>query len=551
MTKRISKLRMPHPMPAQFAHDLAGLMLGQAGRAIPFMQDYTAAQILLLAWSSPSACTLMDIYRGLTPPAPLHLPSFEQQAQRSPDDEDIHAAAATAIGAIISVLASTENADQALLFLEQQVGPQWYAALSRVSSGAAEARAIRSLVSLYTGVADEPELAPTEAAGQSGPRVLMLNGGTAHAGMRDPAQMVAQMVRLVSGDGLGKVADSSGQQARPGPVVDASKPTFAVYERNAAVSMAQRMPENGNPPEGNAQQRSLLRFMADNDPRRQLVEVPAGDPLAAMYRRFPHFNEVLDEIRRALALAGCGSAGKPACFPPILLRGEPGTGKTYFAQELARVLQLHFVERDLAVMSEAFVITGQDAGWKNSKPGIVFDSLVNGPTANPLILLNEADKVSDGSTKNSPMAAMYALLEPESARRFADEFIPVSIDATRVNWILTANDGWIPPPVLTRLEVFDIRLPTPAECRLIAASVWESMCDRTMPPDHGFPRELGEPLLGYMAKCSPRVMRKMLTRAAGCAVLSERKHLLLEDLEEAKRRYVKAKPGIGFGQASQ
>jgi ATP-dependent Lon protease len=334
--------------------------------------------------------------------------------------------------------------------------------------------------------------------------------------------------------------------------VDPTKPNLRVFRQADVVSLVQRMPASQMPNEGNAQQRRLLESMANDDGLRALSEVPDGNPLAELYARFPHFKDVLKTVEKSLALAACGSEGKPVRIPPILVRGEPGTGKTYFAQELARVLALHFVERDMSVTSEAFVISGQDPGWKNSKPGVVFDAVVNGKTANPLILLNEVDKARVTDTHNSPMAALYALLEPTSARHFIDEFVPVGIDTSRVVWMLTANEGFIPDPIVDRLEVFDIRMPTREECRAIATSVWTSICTQHLPQGHGFCEELGEPLLDLVSTFNPRNMRKALTDAAGSAALEGRKYLTLEDIEAGHKRYApKKKSSIGFTAGAQ
>lgn len=323
-------------------------------------------------------------------------------------------------------------------------------------------------------------------------------------------------------------------------------PGIAVYLQNDAISAVQKMPPSA-PNEGNAQQRRLVESMASRPGWRALSLVPEGTPLQSLYHRFPHFKEVLNFIEKSLALAGCGDDGRLLSIPPILLRSKPGVGKTYFAQELARVMGAAFVERDLSVTTEAFVLSGMDAGWKNSKPGLVFNSLVDGPTANPVICLNEVDKCSAQGSHNSPMASLHALLEPTSASRFVDEFVPLPIDASRIVWILTANDGAIPDPILSRLEVFDIAEPNKAECRAVAVSVWASICSTVLPRGHGFAAVMGEPLLEVMSSLSPRVMRKALTHAASSAALEGRKYLTLEDLTASQNRYQpSARRAIGF-----
>ena len=313
-------------------------------------------------------------------------------------------------------------------------------------------------------------------------------------------------------------------------------PGLALYAKAAAINMIQRMPPP-TPGDGNAQPRRLLEAMANGNPWRKLSTVPAGNPLAGLYRRFPHFVEVLDFLTERLALSACGDEGEVMCFPPVLLRGVHGTGKSYFAKQIARAMGAVYVEKDLSVTSEAFVIAGMDSAWRGSKHGIVFETLLHGETANPVICLEELDKTSDSGTKNSPSAALYSLLVDDSSRQFKDEFLPIPIDASRVNWICTANNGEIPAAVLDRLEVFEIKVPTQEQCRIIAVSIWESLCNTTFPRGHGFSLELGAPLLDTISTMRPRVMRKTLLDAAGKAALKGNKFLTIEDLSKSQLRY--------------
>lgn len=345
-----------------------------------------------------------------------------------------------------------------------------------------------------------------------------------------------------------RVLESGGRpgsrNARPEAVAktSASEPVVQgaqaqVFDAEAVALKLSKMPAPSGS-EGNSQQHKLMTQMANSSGMRALTEAPEADPLLELYETYPHFGDVLDFVSSSLALAACGEEGRPVRIPAVLLRGEPGTGKTSFAQELARVLGAEFIERDLSVTTEAFVLAGMDSGWKGSKPGVVFDSLVNGKTANPFILLNEVDKAGGRGSHNSPIAAMYALLEPTSSGRFIDEFVPVEIDASRVNWILTANNGEIPEPVLSRLEVFDIRQPTPQECRQIAASVWKSICTRVLPRGHGFAPTLDEAVLQEVAHLNPRIMRKALTLAAALAAKAGRKAVGSPELQASQKRYV-------------
>ena len=339
----------------------------------------------------------------------------------------------------------------------------------------------------------------------------------------------------------------AGPPATGGVVENPTPHVHPVYNPEAVRAHLNTHPPAQTQGEGSLSQARLLHSMGQGTGLRPLRQAPEDDVLGGLYARFPHFEAVLDFIARNLALAGCGEEGRTLRLAPVLLRGAPGTGKTYFAQELARLMGVEFLERDLSVSTEAFVLSGMDSAWKNSKPGLVFDALVNGPTANPLILLNEVDKAAATGTHNSAISALYALLEPASARRFVDEFATVSVDASRVNWVLTANEGYIPEPILSRTELFEIPAPTPEQCRQIAASVWADICRQVLPRGHHFDPVLPVSLIGEVGRLSPRVMRKALTAAAGVAALDGRAELTLDDLTTVRARYsAPAKTPIGF-----
>lgn len=538
MTKRISKILLPHPLPTAFARELCLLMTGYDDTSAP--GQFAITRILDAAWSAGKAVSLVTVYHHIKDARTPSAAALRKQATVHEDDASEFR---KVLRTLTTLLEELPDDPGELNAIKELVAVRWMQSIRSIAADEEPvSMRLASLLATYgvfSAALDETSEAESLAEAladpaESGVRVDHSHGGGPRILMVPPGvSPMAFVHEMLSSMGVRAERPRASLSA---PAVDPTRPAMAVYKQADAVSFVQRLPATAAPGEGNAQQRRLLEAMADNDGMRKLVEVPDGKPLAELYARFPHFSEVLDSIEQSLALAGCGSEGRPVRIPPILLKGEPGTGKTFFAQELARVLGLHFLERDLNVTSEAFVLAGMDAGWKNSKPGIVFDALVNGRTANPLILINEVDKAATKDAHNSPMAPLYSLLEPTSSSHFSDEFVPVNLDASAVIWVLTANDGFIPEPILSRLEVFNIRTPNEEECRMIAASVWASVRERSMPKGHGFCEDLGEPMLAVMGKMSPRVMRKALTRAAGNAALQGRKYLLLEDLEVSKKR---------------
>ena len=297
--------------------------------------------------------------------------------------------------------------------------------------------------------------------------------------------------------------------------------TFKIFNADKLQSLVDRTPAGGMmDPEGGKTKKVLVEVM--NNPLgnvRKLAQYQEGS-LNSMYARFPHFKDVLDHIKEQITLKGCGASGKPVLFPPILLRGNPGTGKSYFARELAKALNVPCEGKDLSVTSEAFVLTGLDQSWRGAKPGMVFDTLVQGEYANPVLLLDEVDKARVSGVNSSPIASLYSLLERDSACVFKDEFLPLELDTSKINWVLTANHGEIPEPIESRLDVFEIRDPSKEECKIIAQSVWSDVCEKELPSTHPFSLTLSQDILEIITSISPRIMRKVLTSAAGKATLA-------------------------------
>lgn len=347
------------------------------------------------------------------------------------------------------------------------------------------------------------------------------------------------------GDAPGEAADPANETAAKSAEAASRHPSLQppvgahirLFDPLQAQALLRQQAHSPAGQEGNALLKKTLAKMAMESGYRPLHAQDSASALNDLRQRFPHFEEVLDFLERHLALSGCGEHGPVVHMPPVLLRGEPGCGKTYFAQELARVMGLHFLERDLSVATDAFVLSGMDSGWKNSKPGLVLEALLHQQNANPLICLNEVDKVKTVHSGSSPLSALYALLEPTSAAQFVDEFVGLPVNAAKVNWVLTANNETLPEPIVSRLEVFELAMPSQEQTRQIARSVWQSLLQRTLPEGHAFDAVLDEDVLELVQTMSPRLLRKALTYAAAGAVQHGRRHLLAADLLSLPARY--------------
>jgi ATP-dependent Lon protease len=219
--------------------------------------------------------------------------------------------------------------------------------------------------------------------------------------------------------------------------------------------------------------RNTYQRMLERGPERFQVK-PSGVPdMQALYDALPNFTEVLDDVKRHVAL--CSDSGDGLDITPMLLIGPPGIGKTHFARQLADLLGTGMNLVPMSSMTAGWLLSGSSSQWKGSKPGKVFEALVEGQYANPVMVVDEIDKAS-GDAQYDPLGALYSLLEHDTARAFTDEFAEVAVDASQVIWITTANDEKaIPEPILNRMNVFEIEPPTREAARQIARNLYRAI----------------------------------------------------------------------------
>ena len=225
----------------------------------------------------------------------------------------------------------------------------------------------------------------------------------------------------------------------------------------------------------------------------------------------------LDDVKdRIIEFLAVGALKGQVGGSIILLVGPPGVGKTSIGRSVAAALDRKFYRLSLGGMRDEAEIKGHRRTYIGALPGKFIQAIRDAKTANPVIMLDEIDKIG-ASYHGDPASALLEVLDPEQNHEFLDHYLDVRFDLSKVLFMCTANQlDTIPAPLLDRLETIRLSGYITAEKLQIARNhLWPKLLERS-----GMARDritLGEEALrqiieGYAREAGVRNLEKQLGR---------------------------------------
>lgn len=302
--------------------------------------------------------------------------------------------------------------------------------------------------------------------------------------------------------------------------------TFQVYEWDEPLKLIENLSSSTSDRDTKQKHTELFaRIKAKGnyrDIRMPLSHEYALEKLESLRESQPHFSAVIDFLREHLLLTEARGVYSYAAPMPILLYGEPGVGKTYFTQKLAKVLNQIVRRQAFDSSTTDSALTGSDKHWSNSTYGIIFDLICLGESANPIVLLDEIDKANGASTYGyrDPLAPLHTLLEPITSSKVRDSSVGLEFDASRIFYVATANDPHrVPASLRSRFIEFHIQSPRGEHALKVAQAIAETVFNEMDLPRF---ESVSLAVVKLIAHLTPREQCQALKRAFAAAVSDRR-----------------------------